>query len=234
MKQYDVVIFGAHPDDVEMAMGGTAAKLASAGFSVLSVSLTPSEMSTYGDVVSRAEEFRRANEILGTDGRILDFVDTQVENTPAARLKIAKLLRETRPQIVFAPYHTNPITELGGIANVDHYTTGALVRDGAKMARIEKTIPDLPRHTIAQLYYYMLPEHIRPTIIVDVSDTFDQALQAIRAYETQLQINLAGAEIERVLTLRRATCGLTIGAAYAEPFLAELPLRFSPEMFFAV
>lgn len=231
---YDVVIFGAHPDDVEMAMGGTAAKLVHAGFSVLSVSLTPSEMSTFGDVETRAREFQNANAILGTHGRILNFLDTQIENTPAARVEIARLIRETRPRLLFAPYHTNPFTELGGIANVDHYTTGALVRDAAKIARIEKTVPELPRHTISQLFYYMLPEHIRPTITVDVTDTFDQALQAIRAYESQMRIQLAGNEIERILTLRRAAAGIPIGASYAENFLAELPLRFTPELFFAV
>ena len=44
-----------------------------------------------------------------------------------------------RPKIVFAPYHTNPFAETAGIANVDHYETGAIIRDAVKFARFNKS-----------------------------------------------------------------------------------------------
>ncbi|MBD3334986.1 MAG: bacillithiol biosynthesis deacetylase BshB1, partial [Candidatus Eisenbacteria bacterium] len=165
----DVVVFGPHPDDAEMSMAGTMIRLVRAGYRVLNVSLTRGEMGTYGTVETRRREFDRANEVMGTQGHLMDFPDTGVANDREGRLKIAALVRRFKPRLVFAPYHTNPYTHLDGSANVDHPATGAVVRDGLKLARFRKLLPELEPHDVPRLFYYMIPKDMRPTIAVDVS-----------------------------------------------------------------
>ena len=229
----DAIVFGAHPDDAEMGMGGTMVKLVKAGYKVLTVSLTNSELSTYGDVESRKKEFAEAAEIIGTKHLALDFVDGQVENNYESRLKVARVIREFRPKIVFAPYHTNNLADLGGRSNVDHYTTGSLVRDSIKLARLAKAIPDLERHEIQKSFFYLEPRDKWANIIVDVSDEIQQAMQAIRAYKSQMEIKLAGQKIEDILLTWRRAVGLSIGVQYAESFVSDMELNFKPEHFFS-
>ena len=116
---YDILVFSAHPDDAEFAMGGTLVKLVRAGYSLRHISLTKADMSTNGTVESRMVEFARASGIIGCAHEALDLPDTGVENTRENRLLAAALIRRYKPQLVFAPYHTNPLGELGGLANVD-------------------------------------------------------------------------------------------------------------------
>ena len=81
--RYDVLAFGAHPDDLEMAMGGTLALLGAAGRRVLMVSVTRGERGTHGDPETRRVEFERAAGILGCTPLLLDFPDTRVQNDEA-------------------------------------------------------------------------------------------------------------------------------------------------------
>ncbi len=233
-ERYDVLVFGAHPDDAEMAMGGTMIRLTDAGYRLLSVSLTQGQMSTRGSVEERMKEFAAASKVIGCDNQTLDFMDSEVVNTPEGRKQIAALIRRHRPRIVFAPYHTNPFGELWGIANVDHYATGGLVRDGAKMARLDKVVPDLPPHQISQLYFYMLPRNVHPNLMVDVSDVIDRTFEAIRCYVSQMGLVISGNQVETILRTMRAHPGVAIGAEYAEGFTTELPLRMDADLFFKV
>ncbi len=232
--RYDAMVFGAHPDDAEMAMGGTMIRLTDAGYKLLSVSLTRGQMSTRGTVDERMKEFEAASRVVGCDGLALDFMDTEVVNTPDGRKKIAALIRTHRPRIVFAPYHTNSFGELWGIANVDHYAAGGLVRDGAKMARLDKVVPDLPPHQIDQLYFYMLPRNVHPNLLVDVSNVIDRTFEAIRCYKSQMGLVISGNRIEAILRTMRAHPAIAIGAEYAEAFTTELPLKMDADLFFKV
>lgn len=230
----DILVVSAHPDDAEMAMGGTLAALESSGLKIHHLVLTRGEMSTYGDVETRMEELKAASKILGCSYEVLDFGDLRIENTPDNRLVVAERIRRSQPKIVFAPYHTNTAAELGGIANTDHYTSGSLVRDAVKLARLEKAVPGVAKHTVNKLYFYMLPRHIRPTIIVDVTEHWERAFMAIRAYRSQMEIVHSGHQIEEHLLAMRSGLGLEIGVQYAEGFVTDQRLNFRPEHFLQV
>lgn len=227
----DILVFSAHPDDAEFGMGGTMIKFVKAGLSVLHVVLTRSEMSTHGDIETRKREFEKACAVIGCGGRMLNFPDTDVENTRENRILLARIIRETKPKIIFCPYHTNPIGEMRGLAHVDHYTTGALVRDAVKMARLQRAVPDMPAHNINKLYFYMLPKSVRATIFVDVSEVIEETKAAIAAYNSQMAIGFKNNDIEYSLLTRRAAVGLEIGCKFAEQFTTELPLTFEPQDF---
>ena len=228
----DVIAFGAHPDDVEMGLGGTLVRLVDAGYSVLSVALTKSQMSTFGSVESRQREFEEASRIMGCECLMLDFEDQNVCNDFESRQAIARIIRQRTPKLVFAPYHTNPLGEPGGLNNVDHYTTGQLVRDAIKLARLDKAVAHVQKHTVQKLYFYMVPRTVWANLVVDVSDVMDRTLAAIHAYQSQMKISVRGNSIDKYLITRRAAVGLEIGVEYAEAFVTDLPLRIEPGMFF--
>ncbi len=233
-KHFDILVFGSHPDDAEMAMGGTMIKLIRAGYSLKLISITRGEMGTYGDVEVRAKEFFAACKVVGCEGEFLDFPDSRVENTPDGRLRLAKIIRAHTPKIIFAPYHTNPLGELAGLANVDHYTTGALVRDAVKMARLEKTVPDFAKHQIQKLYFYMVPRDVYAQLYVDVSDVIEETTKAIATYATQMSIKPHGLDVQHTLRTKRAAAGIDIGVAFAERFTTDLPLVMTPQHFFTL
>ena len=128
---------------------------------VLVVSLTRSERSTYGDPETREKEFEAAARVLGVSPLLLDYPDTEVVNSEECRKLVVDLVRRYRPQIVFAPYHTNEAGHHDGRANRDHQETGRLVRDGLKLARLRSVSPETPAHDVRRLIYYMVPAHHR-------------------------------------------------------------------------
>jgi bacillithiol biosynthesis deacetylase BshB1 len=231
---YDVVVFGAHPDDAEMAMGGTIAALVAAGRRVLIVSLTHGEQGTHGTRDSRVRESAAAAAILGCDHRLLDLPDTGVRNDVAERARIMRLVREVRPAVVFAPYHTSRFGHHDGTAHVDHLAAGALVRDALKLARIRGVEPDVEAHDVRRLFYYMVPRDMYPAFVVDVSEHMPTLLRALAAYETQMRIERQNSAILTLLESFRRYHGVTAGCSHAEPFLCEEALALDPEMLFRV
>jgi N-acetylglucosamine malate deacetylase 1 len=229
---HEVAVFGAHPDDAEMGMGGTIAKFARAGRRVVIVSLTRGESGTYGTAEERAHEAARAASVLGCDQRVLDFPDTRVTPDTEARERIMRLLREERPELVFAPFPSNRFGHHDGAAHVDHLATGVIVRDAVKLARVRGVAPELPAHEVRRLFYYMVPRDQYPTLVVDVSEEFDVLVQAIRAHSSQMAIERQGSPILEVLGAVRRYHGVVAGCTYAEAFLADEALRADAETFF--
>lgn len=231
---YDVVVFSPHPDDAEMTIAGTMIRLVRSGRRVLSVALTGGQKGTFGSPEARAREFAAANSVMGCDGRILGFPDTEVVNTPEGRLEIARIVRMHRPQVVFAPYHTNRFDHHDGSANSDHWATGQLVRDGLKLARFKNVLPEAPPHDVQRLFYYMVPKDMLPTIVVDVTDVIDDVWRAIQAYDTQMKIWRAENTILDLLATIRKYHGIRIGRRYGEALLSDESLAFGPDHFFTV
>ena len=229
---YDAVVFGAHPDDAEMGMGGTIAKLCRAGRRVLLVSLSRGESATHGTQAERAQEAAAAAATLGCDHRLLDFPDTRIEADVAGRERLMRLLRELRPEIVFAPHHTSRFGHHDGAAHVDHLATGGLVRDAVKLARMRGIAPELPAHDVHRLFYYMVPRDMFPHLLVDVSDEFEVLQRAIQAYASQMAIVRRGTPILDILAAYRRFYGIAAGCPYAEAFLCEEALRADAETLF--
>jgi N-acetylglucosamine malate deacetylase 1 len=229
---YDVVVFGAHPDDAEMAMGGTIAKLTRAGKSLLLVSLTRGEAGSHGTQEEREREAADAAAVLGCEHRLLDFPDSRLESNLEGRERLLRLLRELRPALVFAPHYTNRGGHHDGAAHVDHLVTGNLVREAVKLARVRGVERALPAHDVQRLYYYMVPRDMVPSLLVDVTAEFDTLVRAIQAYRTQMAIDRRGTPILEILAAYRRYLGIAAGCTYAESFLCEEPLRADAELLF--
>lgn len=175
----DILAFGAHPDDVELHIGGTLAKMAAAGYAVGVVDLTRGELGTRGTPEVRAREAKAAAKILGLRLREnLGLPDGGVQVTAASRLKVIAALRRHRPMLVLAPHWDE--------AHPDHAHAGKLVAEASHHAGLAKIKTGLERFRPKAILYYMIPPFVRPTFIVDVSAHIEQREAAIRAHRSQL------------------------------------------------
>jgi N-acetylglucosamine malate deacetylase 1 len=175
----DILAFGAHPDDVELHVGGTLAKMAAHGYAVGVIDLTRGELGTRGTPAIRAREARKAAGILGLKVREnLGLPDGGVQVTPAARLRVIRALRKHRPMTVLAPHWDE--------AHPDHANAGRLVAEAAHHAGLAKIRTGRERFRPKAILYYMLPPYVRPTFIIDISAQIEQREAAIRAHQSQL------------------------------------------------
>lgn len=223
-RPVEVLCFGAHPDDVEMAMGGTVAALVAAGEAVGIIDLTQGELGTFGDAPTRLEEARAAADALGVPRRVYAHPDGGVQDDLATRHQIVGLLREFQPSLVFAPWPWARTGAFDGRANVDHLACGLAVREATKLARMRKLMPDSPAHAVRRLMYYMVPDTEKPSYCVDVSAHREQIIDSIRAHASQLEISRGQRSVLELLMLLREQAGLRLGINLAESFISEDPL----------
>jgi N-acetylglucosamine malate deacetylase 1 len=130
----DILAIAAHRDDVEQTCGGTLLKAARRGQSTGILDLTQGEMGTRGTAEDRAREAADAAKILGVSWRrALDIPDGRVENTWENRLKVANVIRETRPWVIILPYWKG--------RHPDHYTASVLGYEACFLAGLGKLDP---------------------------------------------------------------------------------------------
>jgi len=130
----DILAIAAHRDDVEQTCGGTLLKAARRGQRTGILDLTQGEMGTRGTAEDRAREAEDAAKILGVGWRrALDLPDGRVENTWENRLKVASVIRETRPRVIILPYWKG--------RHPDHYTASILGYEACFLAGLAKLDP---------------------------------------------------------------------------------------------
>jgi len=186
----DVIAVGAHPDDVEIACGGTLAKLVRQGYKVGIVDLTdgePTPLSPGPEV--RLEEARKAGEALGVHLRVnLDLPNRRLFDTFEARVALAKVFRKYRPSLVLGFGEKTPM------ASPDHWQAMLITEAAVFYSRLTKWdehFDSLPVHTVPRLMYYTLnwgSLGMPPGaghVVVDISDTLDAKLASVKCYETQ-------------------------------------------------
>ena len=189
-EKLDVIAVGAHPDDVEIACGGTLAKLAKQGFRVGMIDLTDGEPTpnSPGPEV-RLAEAAEAAKALGIHKRILlDLPNRRLFDCFEARVALAKEFRKYRPDLVIGFGDKTPM------ASPDHWQA-MLITDAAifysRLTKWDETFNNLPVHTIKKHLYFRLPFERQDipgfdgNFIVDISDTIDQKIEAVRCYKTQ-------------------------------------------------
>ena len=130
----DILAIAAHRDDVEQTCGGTMLKAAQRGRRTGILDLTQGEMGTRGTSDDRAREAADAAKILAVSWRkALDLPDGRVENTWENRLKVAGVIRETRPRVIILPYWKG--------RHPDHYTASVLGYEACFLAGLAKLDP---------------------------------------------------------------------------------------------
>jgi len=230
----DILAIAAHRDDIEQTCGGTLLKAAQRGQRTGIMDLTQGEMGTRGTAEERANEAADAVKILGvTWRRALDIPDGRVENTWENRLKVAAVIRETRPRVLILPYWKG--------RHPDHYTASILGYEACFLAGLAKldlkpqaadlgqnAAGSLPPHRPYKIIYATLYYDIRPTFVVDITDQFEGKFASIMAYTSQFSDQEAGRdlfpahdEIRARISAMARFYGMLGGVTYAEPFLQK-------------
>ncbi|MBA3672955.1 MAG: bacillithiol biosynthesis deacetylase BshB1 [Gemmatimonadaceae bacterium] len=229
MPATDVAILAiaAHRDDVELTCGGTLIKAAAMGQRTGIVDLTQGEMGTRGSAGLRAREAADAAETLGVVVReTLGLPDAGIENTPATREALARLIRTFRPRVVIAP-------ALEG-RHPDHRITAQLVRDACFVAGLKRVAPELAPHRPLKILHSLSyrQDFVRPTFVVDISEQFEQKLAAVRCYASQFdgqtqagEVYPNGEPLYDMVTHYAATYGALIRTRYGEPFFTSEMMR---------
>ncbi len=218
----DILVIAPHPDDAELGMGGAIVKFLDQGWKVGILDLTDGEPTPHGSVEIRAAETQAATDVLSVSWREnLGLVNRKLENTLAAREKLANVIRRTRPRWLFAPYWED--------AHPDHVAATQLTQDSRFWAKLTKSeLQGLPHHPQRIFYYFSI--HLRlaiqPSFVLDISTQWPKKQKALECYHSQL---VQGRESERPGLLVRvrdhaAHWGHLIGVEYGEPFASREPL----------
>jgi LmbE family N-acetylglucosaminyl deacetylase len=182
-----IIGIGAHPDDCDLGMGGTAALWAKMGHAVKCVSVTNGDaghQAMGGGALAkrRRAEAQESGRRLGIAYDVLDNHDGELMPTLDVRLQIIRKIREWNADIVIAP-RTNDY-------HPDHRYTGVLVQDAAYMVVVPNVAPDTPplKKNPVFLYFqdrFQKPQPFRPDVVVDIGSVFEQKVHALDAHESQ-------------------------------------------------
>ncbi len=225
--EVDILAFGAHPDDVELAASGTLIRAARAGARTGVISLTRGEMGTRGTLAARAAEFDAASAIMGVGHHeMLSLPDGRLHDDEQARETVIREIREHRPRVVLLPYWED--------RHPDHPAASRIVETACFLAGLAKRDTGQPPHRPSSLLYYMSTWEFEPSFVVDVSEVFEQKRKVLDAYRTQVYQPGAGTgappgagepptfiaseHFRELLVARMAHYGHLIGKKYGEPF----------------
>jgi len=217
----DILAFGAHPDDVELAASGTLIRAARAGSKTGVISLTRGEMGTRGTPAARAAEFDAASAVMGlSHHEMLSLPDGRLQADEPSREAVIREIREHRPRIVLLPYWED--------RHPDHPAASRIVEEAAFLAGLTKRDTGQEPHRPSQLVYYMSTWEFEPSFIVDVSGVIEEKRCALQAYGSQVyNAGFSGSEpptfiasehFQELLFSRMAHYGHMIGKKYGEPF----------------
>ena len=227
----DVLAIGAHPDDVELACGGTLALLAEQGRRVGVLHLTRGEAGTRGTPEERQREAERAAAALGVEWMdFLDFGDGDLATGTEEQNALIVTLREVRPALVLgpSPHDRHP----------DHTRAHRLVEEACFYAGLARRGVGGPPHRPSAVFSYMQHDPFEPAFVVDVSTVWARKMEALAEYRSQLYqgedaerdeppTKVSSPEYRRAVEGRAQHYGLMIGAAYGEPFWSRRPLAVS-------
>ena len=182
-----IIAFGAHPDDNELRLGGTAAKWAALGHQVKFVSVTNGDIGHWREAGGplarrRTAEVQETAKILGITAQVLDLHDGELEPTLENRRTITRLIRDWKADIVLGhrPNDYHP----------DHRAVGQLVQDASYMVTVPFFCPDTPhleRNPVFISYQdsFTRPNPIQADIVVSIDDVVEKKLAAVEAMPSQ-------------------------------------------------
>ncbi len=226
----DVLALAAHPDDVELCAGGTMCALARAGHATGVVDFTRGELGSRGTPEVRMEEAAAAAEVIGLTARDnLGLPDGDIQNTKANQRALVRLVRRHRPRVVLL---NAPVCRHPDHCAAAELATAALFYGGLR--RLETFEDDgspqepwRPSHVL----HYMQSVPFEPTLVVDVSEVWEERVAALRAFKSQFynpdyepgeeepETFISNEGFFEWIEARARTYGHLIGAPYGEPFL---------------
>jgi bacillithiol biosynthesis deacetylase BshB1 len=228
-----ILAIGAHPDDIELGCTGTLINHIKKGQKAGILDLTEGELGSRGTVESRHEEARASSAVMGLSMRHnLKMADGFFENNKEHQLQIVRVLRRYQPDIVLA----NALAD----RHPDHGRAGRLIADACFLSGLRKI--ETEWEGTAQLawrpkrvFHYIQDRFTEPDLVVDISNSFEQKMEAIKCFRTQFFSDNTDEPITYIsnpgfldkIENRARQLGHRIGVTYGEGFHCESSLGIS-------
>jgi bacillithiol biosynthesis deacetylase BshB1 len=227
MQKLHILAIGVHPDDVELACAGTLIKHARMGQAVGILDLTRGELGTRGTPELRVQEANEAAKLIGAKVREnAGMADGFFQNDKEHQLKLIPYIRKYQPDIVIA----NALED----RHPDHGRAGKLISDACFLAGLRKVETMLDGKTQQawrpKRVFHMIQDRFKnPGFIVDITDCFEQKMEAIQSYKSQFHdpnsnepvTYIATQDFLKNIEFRASLLGKRIGVTYGEGFVSE-------------
>ena len=226
METIDLLVFGPHPDDLEIGLGGTIARHAAAGHRVGLCDLTEGELSSNGTIEERREEAAAAARVLGAAWREnLRWPDGAIEATPAAIRSAVDLIRQHRPRTIAIPYWDD--------RHPDHGAASQVLKIAAFKSGLRRYVTGADPWRAEWLCYYFINDSVPPSFVVDVSEYYDKKRAALDCHRTQfapatgnaVPTRLTASTFRQLIESRDAQFGALAGVAFAEGIIVREPIQ---------
>ncbi len=216
-EERTVLVIGAHPDDVEIGMGGAIVRLVQQGHRVAILDLTNGEPTPMGSPERRREEGEAAARILGVARRItLPLPNRYLEDTVENRVAVAEVIREVRPDLLFVPYWVD--------AHPDHVAASHLAEAARFYAKLTKTEMRGEPHYPARILHFFCTHyrlHVEPSFVLDVSEQMERKIEAVACYRSQFNETRGNLGILDTIRTVGQYWGSRIRRPYGEPFASR-------------
>jgi N-acetylglucosamine malate deacetylase 1 len=225
MQAVDLLVFGPHPDDIEIGLGGSVAKHAALGHAVGLCDLTAGEMGSNGTVDIRLQEAEAARVVLGASWRVnLRLPDRRIGASPDHVPAVTALVREARPRAVAIPY--------GVDRHPDHVAASALLTEAVFNSGLRRYDDGRDPWRPEWLLYYFINDSVSPSFMVDVSEHYETKRRALACHASQfrasdggaIQTRLTSPLFHQLVESRDAQFGALAGVPYAEGVMVKDPI----------
>ena len=191
----DLLVFGPHPDDLEIGLGGAIAKHVALGHRVGLCDLTRGELGTNGTPDERLEESEAARAVLGAVWREnLGLPDGDIGGDPSHRRAIVELIRRARPKTIALPYHRD--------RHPDHAAASRLLTRAAFLSGLARYAAGGEKWRADWLLYYFINDSTRPSFVVDVAAHYHTKRAALACHRSQFAAPSTAAAATRLNTPR--------------------------------
>jgi bacillithiol biosynthesis deacetylase BshB1 len=227
----DLLVFGPHPDDLEIGVGGTIARATAAGQRVGLCDLTAGEMGSNGSVEERLAEAEAAREALGAAWRVnLRWRDRGIGKDPEHVRTAALLVRSARPRSVAVPYWSD--------RHPDHVAASAVLTEAVFNSGLRRYEPDYEAWKPEWICYYFINDAAPPSFVVDVSRQYEIKRRALACHASQFTppsnqvaaTRLNTPRFQQLIESRDAQFGALANVEFAEGFIVKDPV-VRPDLF---
>jgi len=221
----DLLVFGPHPDDLEIGLGGTIARHAVLGHRVGLCDLTAGEMGSNGTIEERMAEADAARAVLGAIWRTnLRWPDRAIGRDPEHVREAAETIRRARPRTVAVPYWSD--------RHPDHVAASEVLTEAVFNAGLRRYDAGAPPWKPEWTCYYFINDSAPPSFVIDVSDHYSRKREALACHRTQFTPPVADAAptrltsplFQQLVESRDAQFGALAGVAFAEGLIVREPI----------
>jgi bacillithiol biosynthesis deacetylase BshB1 len=225
MERVDLLVFGPHPDDIEIGLGGTVAKHAALGHRVGLCDLTAGEMGSNGTVDERIAEGEAARAVLGATWRVnLRLPDRAIGSSADHARAVTALIREARPRAVAIPY--------GVDRHPDHVASSAMLSEAVFNSGLRRYDTGSEAWRPEWACYYFINDSTTPSFVIDVSSHYDTKRRALACHvsqfrvsdSTSVQTRLTSPLFQQLVESRDVQFGALAGVAFAEGIVVREPI----------